>query len=73
MAIIGSSIQIEDAKNKTLTGTSGKIIDETRNTITIQTGKGTKKIIKEQATFKINNKTIEGKTLIGRTEARIKQ
>jgi ribonuclease P protein subunit POP4 len=73
MVVIGKLIRIEDAANRSLIGINGKIIDETKNTITIQTTKGTKKIIKDQATIMINNKTINGKTLIGRTEARIKQ
>jgi len=73
LVLIGSIIQIEEAKNKALKGINGKIIDETKNTITIQTTKGTKKIIKDQTTIRINNKTIDGKKLIGRTESRIKQ
>jgi ribonuclease P protein subunit POP4 len=73
LVLIGSIIQIEGSKNKTLNGINGKIIDETKNTITIQTTKGTKKIIKDQTTIRVNNKTIDGKKLIGRTESRIKQ
>jgi RNase P/RNase MRP subunit p29 len=72
-AIIGKLIRIEDAANKTLIGINGKITDETKNTITIQTTKGTKKIIKDQTTLMIDNKITDGKKLIGRIEARIKQ
>jgi len=72
-AIIGKLIRVEDAANKTIIGINGKIIDETKNTITIQTTKGIKKIIKDQTTIMIDNRKINGKNLIGRAEARIKQ
>jgi RNase P/RNase MRP subunit p29 len=43
--IIGSKIKITEAKNKTLEGLKGKVIDQTKNTITLDTKKGIKKII----------------------------
>jgi len=43
--IIGSNIKIIDSKNKTLIGLKGKIIDQTKNTIKLETKKGMKKII----------------------------
>ena len=43
--IIGSNVEIKESKNKTLVGLKGKIIDQTKNTITLKTKNGTKKII----------------------------
>jgi len=73
IALVGETAEITEAKNKTLVGVKGRIIDETKSTITIQEGKKTKKIIKEQVKITINGKTIDGNTIIGRPETRIKQ
>ena len=73
IALVGETAEITEAKNKTLVGVKGRIIDETKSTITIQDGNKTKKIIKEQVKITINGKTIDGKNIIGRPETRIKQ
>ncbi|MFH1592551.1 MAG: ribonuclease P protein subunit [Candidatus Woesearchaeota archaeon] len=71
--LIGLRIEIVDANNPSLIGIKGKIVDETKNTITVQN----KKIIKTQVKMKIKmpKKTIEmdGKELVGRGEERIKK
>jgi len=72
-ALIGNVLEVLDSKNPTLKGVRGRIIDETRNTITIQTDKGTKKIVKEQVVLKVQDKTIDGTRLIGKIHERIKQ
>jgi RNase P/RNase MRP subunit p29 len=46
--IIGKTITIKEAKNKTIQGQTGKVLDETKNTITIQTHKKQLTIIKDQ-------------------------
>jgi len=73
---IGRTIKITDSKNKTNEGIEGKIIDETKNTITIQTKNGRKKLIKTNITFtmEINNQkiTINGKEIQAAPEERIK-
>lgn len=43
--IIGSNTEVIESKNKTLIGLKGKVIDQTKNTITLETKKGIKKII----------------------------
>lgn len=70
--LIGSQVEIIGSKNKTLVGIKGKIIDETKNTITIQNTK-MKKIIKNHIILKINNKIIEGKDIVGSPENRLKK
>ena len=59
--LIGSMIGITESKNKSLLKLKGKIIDETKNTFTLETSNGIKKIIKSQVKFKMkfNNKIIE--------------
>jgi len=74
--LIGLHIIVTDSKNKTLVGLSGKIIDETRDTIIIKTSKGDKKLIKQSIKFQIldeNNLEINGSKIIGRSEDRIKK
>jgi ribonuclease P protein subunit POP4 len=70
--IIGCEIKVIDALNKSLVGIRGKAVDETKNTITVETTSGEKKILKEQAKFEINGIIIDGKSLAKRPEERIK-
>ena len=37
--MIGSYIEIKESKNKSLIGLKGKVIDQTKNTITLDCGK----------------------------------
>ncbi|MBS3160399.1 ribonuclease P protein subunit [Candidatus Woesearchaeota archaeon] len=53
--LIGKFIKVTNAKNKTLVNLQGRIIDETRNTITIQTDKKQVKLIKSQVKIKNEN------------------
>lgn len=73
--IIGLPMEIIKAKNKSLVGIKGTIIDETKNMLKIKNHK-MKTIIKDQVTLKIKfpNKTIEvdGKSLMKRPHERIK-
>lgn len=74
--LVGLNAEIIDAKNPSLIGIKGEIIDETKNTIIIKHN-GIKKIIKDQVKMKLkfNNQAIilEGKELVGRPEERIKK
>jgi len=71
--IIGKYVKIIDAKNKTLIGIEGKIIDETKNTITLETKRGRKKLIKSQITLNFIKEgvIINGKKIALRPEERI--
>ena len=75
--IIGLKITVSKAMNKSLEGIKGKITDETQNTLTIQNDKKTRKLLKGQITitFTIDGKNVEveGKSLIGKPEERIKK
>ncbi|MBI2109808.1 ribonuclease P protein subunit [Candidatus Woesearchaeota archaeon] len=75
--LIGKTISIINAKNKKQIGLSGKIVDETRNMIKIETKTGEKSFVKKNIVIHINqdNKVYEvpGIELFGRIEERIKK
>jgi len=72
--LIGLDVEVIDAKNKSLVGLKGKVVDETRNTIVLE---GEKKVMKKGATFKIRLENgsveVDGDVLVGRPEERIKK
>ncbi|MBW3023293.1 ribonuclease P protein subunit [Candidatus Woesearchaeota archaeon] len=72
--IIGKKLRVVEADNKSLVGTEGTIINETKNTITISDkNKKKKMILKKQAKFEINGKILEGESMARRSEERIKR
>ncbi len=74
--LLGLEATIKEAKNKTLIGINGKIVEETRNLIVIETEKGKKKAIKSQILLEIlvngKKREIKGERLVGRSDERIK-
>ena len=77
LELIGLDIEVVQAKNSSLIGLKGKIIDETKNTITIRKNNELKKLLKDQiiVNIKFPKETIQinGKLLLGRPEERIKK
>ncbi len=75
--LIGLNVEIVKAKNPLLIGIKGKVVDETRNTMTIKYKNKMRKILKDQAVFniKVENKIfqVDGKLLVGRPEDRLKK
>ena len=71
--LIGLAIEIVEAKNASLNGLHGRIIDETTNMFVIKKKNATKNIIKNQVKMKINGIIINGEELVGRSEERIKK
>ena len=76
--LIGLECEIEKSTNKEIIGLKGKVIDETRNTITLETEKGVKNFIKDQCVFIFTMESgervrIDGKLLVARPEDRIKK
>jgi ribonuclease P protein subunit POP4 len=75
---IGTEARIAESRHANYIGTSGLIVDETKNTFTLGKAGKTKKIIKEAAVFhfKFSDGTaveINGKLLVGRPEDRLKK
>ncbi|MFH1212318.1 MAG: ribonuclease P protein subunit [Candidatus Woesearchaeota archaeon] len=75
--LIGVWIRVVESANKSNIGLDGKVIDETKNMLTLQTRKGKKNLIKSQNVieFRMGNKKIRinGKLLQARPEERIKK
>jgi ribonuclease P protein subunit POP4 len=75
---IGTEAEVFKSKDPGCVGISGKIVDETRNTLTILHEGKRKRIIKASAAFhfKFSDGTvveIDGKLLTGRPEDRLKR
>lgn len=73
--MIGVEIKVTDSKNKADIGIEGKVIDETRDTLMIETKKGVKRMIKDKITIQLKKEkiTLKGSLLAGRPEDRIKK
>lgn len=75
--LIGLKVKVSRAMNKQLAGLSGRVVDETKNTLKLSNGTRSMVVPKEAATFDFYLPTqevirIEGKRLVGRAEDRIK-
>lgn len=75
--LIGTKVKVVNSSNKALIGINGKIMDETRNMLTIECNGNLKRLIKSQVILQLNYKGKEyqmnGKLLINRPEDRIKK
>ena len=73
--LIGEEIEVMHSKNKSILGIKGKIIDETKETITVVQDNGKKVVLMKQIiTFKLrkSGKIISGETITKRPEDRLK-
>ena len=66
--IIGEQMKVIESSNKSLEGLHGRIVDETRNTIVLDS----KTIPKKGSIFEINGTVVNGDALVARPEERIK-
>jgi ribonuclease P protein subunit POP4 len=73
LQLIGKQTMVIESKNKSLKGIRGKIVDETKNTISIEKDGKIKKIVKDQCVFDIEGKKIDGKEISKTPEERIKK
>jgi ribonuclease P protein subunit POP4 len=73
--LIGLSIVIRRATDPSLVGLRGRVVDETRNTILVETAKGEKRVAKKGAEFAFGSDEVrlEGDDLLFRPEDRIKK
>ena len=76
--LIGLTVEIVDSNHKEFIGIKGIVIDETRNTITIDTNDIEKRIPKENVILLFTlptgeQVTINGKVIVARPEDRIKK
>ena len=69
--IIGKKVRIIKSLNPSLQKIEGVIVNETQNIVFIQTIKGEKKVLKDQAVFELSSTNIvNGKDLVGRPHER---
>jgi len=76
--LIGLEAKIKHSSNRSQIGIRGKVLDETRKTLTILHDNKEKRVVKETSTFlfTLSDKTIievDGKVLVGRPEDRVKK
>lgn len=75
--LIGLNVKVVGCDNPSNEGINGKIINETKNIIVVETKEQQKKLVKDQCVFEfiINNEKIkiQGKSINKRPEERIKQ
>jgi ribonuclease P protein subunit POP4 len=75
---IGLEAKVVKSSNPQVIGIAGKVVDETRNTLTILHGGKRKVIVKDTAVFEFvlpdgTVVEIDGKVIMGRPEDRIKK
>ena len=73
--LIGLSVIVRKATDPTLVGLRGRVVDETRNTLLVETAKGEKRVPKKGAEFAFGSEEvpIRGDDLLFRPEERIKR
>jgi len=71
--LINLDLVVIDSNNDSLIGISGKILEETKNSFTIETEKKQKKIIKSACTFIINGERVVGTKIMFRPHERLMQ
>jgi ribonuclease P protein subunit POP4 len=76
--LIGTRAMVVKSPNVDYMGLAGKVIDETKNTLTILDEGKTKRILKDSSIFNftMNDNTvveIDGSLLVGRSEDRLKK
>jgi len=75
--LIGLNVKVLNALNPQVNGLRGTIVDETKNTLTIENSKGSSMIPKNIATFRLSLPTgiivdVDGTRLVSQPENRLK-
>lgn len=74
--LIGLNVLVASASNPSHVGVCGRIIDETRNTLVVETGRGLKRIPKKYSIFQIRLPgecvvEVDGSALVAQPDKRI--
>jgi len=69
--LIGKHAKVIMATNKSLIGLEGMVVNETRNTLVVQTEKGIKRAQKHGAVFEIDGQEASGDDLLAAPEERM--
>lgn len=74
--LIGLNCEVKKSTDENKIGLKGKVLDETKNVLVVETRKGARKLPKKEVTFvfKLGKEKIEvdGKKLVARPEERLK-
>ncbi len=76
--LIGLHVRVVASSNFSAIGGNGRVVDETREMLAVETEFGEKHYVKEQCTFAFTLPSgevvrVDGKVLVGRPEDRIKK
>jgi ribonuclease P protein subunit POP4 len=76
--LTGLLVKVADSKNPANKGIEGTVVNETRNTLVIETRKGEKTLLKGQCTFIFElpggeKVKVDGEILVARPEDRLKK
>ena len=76
--LIGLKAEVVESSNPQLAGRKGKIVDETRNTLTLEEGEDLKVLPKKEVSLSVTlpkgeKVKVEGKKLVARPEDRVKK
>lgn len=70
--LVGRTATVVEATNNDLVGITGKVVDETKETLRLRTDRGEKTLIKEQVLLEVDGVRIQGALLTARPEKRTK-
>jgi len=71
--LVGADAAVIGSSNPSYLGICGVIVDETANMLVIEDVKGaTKRLIKKNVILKINGICVDGESIVGRPDVRIK-
>lgn len=72
--LAGLDVAVAESPNPDLVGLSGRVVDETTNTLLVATGEGVKQVPKADATFRFSLETadvvVDGERLVARPARR---
>ena len=72
--LLGKKVEVEGSSNPSCIGITGTIVDETANTLSVETyGGSLKRLIKKDVILRVDGIRIDGASIIGRPELRIKK
>ncbi|MCC7568740.1 MAG: ribonuclease P protein subunit [Candidatus Methanofastidiosa archaeon] len=71
--LIGREVEVIGSSNPSCIGIRGTVIDETANTLVVDVGGASKRLIKQDVVLDVHGVRIDGVSLIGRPETRIKK
>lgn len=76
--LIGLKVKVAKSTNPTQKNISGIVVDESHNTLTVETSKKEKKVIKQSSAFVFTlpngvKVEVDGNVIVGRPEDRIKK